>query len=314
MTDCNGKHTTFPGHRISRRLGLVLIIFILGFLAGCSPSSTDTASKAPAPALEPAGDFARRQLEYDRLVRDLHSLNLVNGLHLSREQMRLMIPLLEESARLEDAVRQAKAEGYPRFNETLSDIRDRLEIHNSITDPMQKRLDQVTLAIDSAIARMRVGKDEMAGQVSGILNENQRLMVGLYEPCMVPTPNISNPERIGGVVDSEKFAAELSRLRKMPRDEYLKEREKILSEKKLRMKVFNTDHQINTVIGLMEKAMDASRDLSDLEFEIQKHQLADIPMPQNPRPDIKKDFIIHYLLNPYLLDVYRQRLNNPAWE
>lgn len=276
-----------------KRAALFLII-LLFCLSSCS-------STGPEP-------FDVQQARFDCNVRDLHSLNLINGLNLSKDQMQKMSPLLEESRTMESGLRKIKEERLARYNRILASLRERLMSHNDITEEQQKSLDEISLPIDRVVAANRDRMRILIGKVKEILNENQRLLLCRYEPCMVPTPNVSDPERIGGVVDSQKFGLELERLRKLDQKAYEKAKKECLDEKTMRMKVFNTREQIGSVISQMEKAMDMARTLDDAEFQMRRDELAAVKMPAAIRQDVEDDFICRYMLNPFLIEVFRKRM------
>jgi hypothetical protein len=285
--------------------------FLILFLAACAPVKT-------------AGDLPREVQEerFCDIVRDLHSLNLVNGLHLSREQIDALLPLLDEAGRLEEEEKQVKSESFPRYYAVLVKLKARLEKHSDITDELQEELDRVSLPSEKKIAAIRLAWGKLVQKVKLILTPNQKTLLLNYEPCMVPTPNISQPDRIGGVVDSQKLALQLARMRKMTPPQFQAARKKILDEKRLRMSVNNTDYQTRSVLRQMEKAMDDARAMDDAEFALKKDELANINLPGriNPaytapapfNPDNKEDeFISRYLLNPSLSPPLRKGKNIP---
>lgn len=282
--------------RITFYIGITFLILTL--LCSCGHQKPKPAEK---------GDLHNLQAEYDILVRDLHSLNLINGLHLSGGQMKRMMPLVEESALLEKELADAKRACFVDFNKALVKIRTRLESHNDITEELQEELDRASLPLEKLEAKRRDRMKILSRQVLDILNDNQKFILNSYEPCMVPTPNISEPERIGGVIGAQEFGEQLDFMRKMPPDTYLAARKKLIDDKVRQMKVFNADFQIRSVVSQMEKAMDEARKMDDVEFQLNRDRLATVRMPPSKREGMEEEFASRYLLNPYLYRIFKNR-------
>lgn len=285
------------------RILTVLAALLMIITTACIPQK-----KVKPPSMRQKTDISAKKQRFDRLVRDLHTLNLVNGLQLSNRQMQKMIPLIKQAEEADMRLKKARAEHLKRYNRVLETLRARLSSHNDITDKMQKSLNKASDPVERAMVYKRDILSKLTPKIKAILTANQRHMLSNYEPCMVPTPNVSNPERIGGTVDSQKFAKWLAWIRKMDEEEYQKEKRKMLDEKRRMMKVYNTDHQIKSVILQMDKAAVTARNLSDVEFEMRKDRLADIRMPVSTRKGREDEFIRRYLLNPFLIGIYKQRI------
>jgi hypothetical protein len=222
--------------------------------------------------------------------------------------MERLLPLVEESKKLDLELEEVKEKKCDEMLKTLKILRTRLTDHSDITDEMQKRLDETSIDVEKKIVDTREKKNALAEKARVILNFNQLTLLRDYEPCMVPTKNVSNPDRIGGVIEGEKFAEILANLRKLPPEKFFEEKKKILQKKTLSMKVYNNEAQIKSVISQMQRAMDRARKLDDREFAIRKDELSVITMPPSPRPGMEEEFLHRFLLNPFLIDVLKKRI------
>ncbi len=242
--------------------------------------------------------------EYKKMERDLHTLNLVNNLYLSKEQMNELLPLVEESKKLDEELEKVNMENSKGLMKVIAKIKKQLMVENSIDQDLQDELDKYQVPIYKKLAEIRKKKRELIEKVKTILNPNQIKIIEAYEPCIVPNEDASDPERIGGTVPEDRFMEILEKIRKMPEDKYQQEKDKILKQKWIMMDAYNTDQQKEAVLSQMENAMDKARKLSDEEFEIQKKELAKIAMPTSGPPWNSRldEFIDRFLLNPFMIE------------
>lgn len=306
-----------------KNLTPLLIFLTLTFLTSCgcshnpaqppaSPPETPAAAgetkvDAVTSATAPAGGA------YKKLEQELHILNLVNSLHLTEEQMKDLLPLAEESEKIQGDLNRVMQENYSEVIASMKDLQDRLLDYEDATDQQQKRLDKCSMPIYRQIAENKDKIKALAGKVRNILNENQREILLTYEPCVVPQQRDSQPERIGGYSGGENFAENLDEARKMKEDEYKKYKNDLLGKQRILLKTFNTPQQIESVLAQMGKAMDESRKLSDVEYEIKRSQLSSIDMPSRVKQGDNREeevIITRYLLNPYMKTIITHKLAN----
>lgn len=280
------------------------------------PTGIDASASTPAvtPLVDPqamTGATVSVSDDYEKVTRDLHALNLVNVLFLSREQMKKLLPLVEQADRSERELQAIKAKNYAPFMQVMRDIREHLMTNTGITEELQERLDKYSIPVYEKMAKNKDEIQKLVGEVKKILNENQLQIIANYEPCIAPNASAADPERIGGVGGGEAFVELLEKMRGMPEKEYQKEKKRILDHKRMMMKAYNTPEQIESVLRQMENSMDRARKMSDVDFQLHGGELGDIVMPKSGRPkgvNMTDEFIARFLLDPIMIDYIKRKM------
>ena len=250
--------------------------------------------------------------EITGMVRDIQSLNLLNSLHLSKEQSQKLLKITEEVKKMDDDMQALNDRKYNEMHKILSEMRSQLMTSNDLSENLKREFHKA----DREIKEKRVAYEDRMKQlnknVKGILNANQLVMLKEYQPCLVPVKNISNPERIGQASGGERQIKLLERARKVPNDRYaeFKQIVKERTEKAVKLHI-RDEKERKQAIDNMFVAMDKARKMSDTEFEINKQQLADsmIPQKKNKGKNVEEKFIDRFLLNPGLTAILKQKIN-----
>ena len=250
--------------------------------------------------------------EYKEVEQELHTLNLVNSLYLSRDQMRAILPLVKEMNKINGEIRELMAKNYVHIISVMKDMRNRLMTEVSVEDEQQKKLDKYAFPIYEKMAYRRDRVKVLTGKIKLILNPNQIKIIESYEPCIVPDGKVTDPQRIGGVGGDETFGELLEDIREMNDEEYKKYKKEYLDKKEMMMKVYNTPRQIRTVITQLENSMDKARKMDDMDFELKKGELMNISMPRPIKPgnvNLVDEAISKFLLNPVMIKYIEMRLD-----
>ncbi len=261
-----------------------------------------------------SSDSAPRYSEKEimSMVRDIQSLNLLNSLHLSREQSLQLLKVTEEVKKMDDDIQALNDRKYNEMHTILSEMRSQLMTSNDLSEDLKHKFHKADLEIKKKRVAYEDHMKELNKKVRGILNENQLVMLKEYQPCLVPVKNISNPERIGQASGGERQIKLLERARKIPNDKYMefKQMVKERTEKAVKLHI-RDEKEREQAIKNMFTAMDKARKMSDTEFGINKQQLADsmIPQKKNKGENVEEKFIGRFLLNPGLTAILKQKTN-----
>lgn len=278
---------------------------LLLFLMGTQPSFS-----------QPRG--AADLLEVRDISRDIQSLNLINSLYLTKDQMAKLIPLCEEAGRMESTGRSTYNKNGQDFIAVLKEMRTQLMSNADIPKDLKERYHKIhgrfkMMQVDNK-GRMK----ELEKQAYGILNENQKVVLAEYKPCLVPRKNTVNPERIGQAGGGERIGELLERVRKVPADRYPAARKQILSRFSDKIKyVIPEEEGQKEIVAKLAQAMDDSRKLSDSEFAIKKDQMAESVTELKKAEKSKKKsakkadegYAVKFLLNPGVADILKQKMN-----
>jgi hypothetical protein len=278
----------------------ILLVGLIVMLLGLLGSVQNPADSAPK--------YTDNEIKV--MIRDIQTLNLVNSLHLTKEQMQQMLVIAKEVKKSDDDLKALYDRKYNEMHGVLKEMRTQLMSNTDISGDLKKRFHNA----EGEIKTRQVANDDklkvLGKKVEGILNENQKVVLAEYQPCLVPVKNIANPERIGQAGNNEHITRMLGIIRKMPDDKYAQAKQKFLSKAQERIKmVLHEDSERAEALKNIGSAMDKARQMSDEEFEIKKDEIADGILPKKvKKPDTEKNFIRQFLLNPNLATILESKL------
>lgn len=251
--------------------------------------------------------------EYKQVEQELHTINLVNSLFLSKDQMKRLLPLVKEMNEINLDLSSLMQKNYPYIIVVMKDMKKRLMTHTAITEEQQKELDKYAVPIYEKMAEKRDKTKVLLQKAKGILNPNQIQIIASYEPCIVPDGRVTDPQRIGGVGGDESFGELLDEIRDMPEDEYKKLKKEYLDRKEKLMKVYNTERQIRVLINQLDDSMEKARKMNDMDFELHKSELMNISMPRAQKPqnvNLVDEAVGKFLLNPVMMEYIENKLKD----
>ncbi len=213
---------------------------------------------------------------------EINNWNLINGLNLSTDQINAIIRLYNRNAR------------------DLTGSRGRAKQHAGQRD---------TILFD------------MERKVEKVLNTGQRQVLAEYKPCLIPPKNLKNPVRVGQANDSSAHMKWLTRARRVKKErvatliEFLLEREQ---EKLGPLSKNELAKRWDLVAGTVQEA----RSLNDVDFELNKEDLAQRIVPRDVKAELKStiaelaekqgkpDYIARFILNERFVSQLRKRLQD----
>lgn len=183
----------------------------------------------PAPKLPPLphsgfslpGDIDRIRAEVASLKADINLLNLMNGLHLTRDQVHEIMHGAERCAAAlpkRDSVDDRTA--LPALREIYRALRRNEPVPQGAVSKLQSPL--VKRGHGYANARRREFLEERERTVErlmGVLTPEQGEVLRTYKACLVPPQNLRDPVRAGQAKDFSAMERYVDRLRKLPLDE-----------------------------------------------------------------------------------------------
>ncbi len=285
---------------------MFIFIFITALLCGFLNASIFA---APKPISE----------EGKKLASQVRSLNMINSLNLTRKQMQALIPVLKESEKAKNNFESYLKQNDSRNTAMLREMKTQLLSSNDVTKDVKQKFKDNKVTFDRKYKAYEATMTSLTQKVKGILNENQLVLVGEYQPCLVPVRSISNPERIGQAGATEKYEKVLRRSRKGTSRRYNKYKKKVTAKlnEKLEKKI-KDEQQRKAYIQKVTNAMDQARNMSDEDFEMKKDELikslelpAKTTVTRRKKKKSKTDlYIARFILNPDLLPVLEYKVRN----
>ena len=254
-----------------------------------------------------------KKSEVKEVEEDIRTLNLINSLHLTKSQILALLTKAREAEIKREAYRSELEELTGYSEASLAEMRAK----SMKNEELPKYL---TREVGSSQKRFRDLKDkgeeeilEMARDVAKILNENQLVMVDKYKPCVVPYRDLTHPERVGQAEASAGMERQLERVHKLPEAIYQQKKKEIIErmvahmEKKARKEI-----DVKEEKKRLAKIFNEARALSELEFDLEKAELAKEILPEENKVQTEKQRlkkVARFFLSPRIIPVLEEKLS-----
>jgi len=236
---------------------------------------------------ERLGNKNSRQL---RLFKKVSLLNLINGLHMSKEQMK----------KVYDLNLQFEAEKVEHYFATL-----RVLSHvGSVRSKLYKELVAGRLSDDWIKQAARTDRmlrncknmdyqrlKELAPKVDGVFTDAQKEIINTFEPCTVPPNDLRNPVRAGQAPNQEKIFRALKSLRDMPRGRRRRVIEQAVDRhiKSVKEHTNLTPEEERQERERFRKLLHEIATMDDVDFELKKQELVNELMYGSPHKALKEN-------------------------
>jgi hypothetical protein len=245
------------------------------------------------------------------LQAQIHSLNLINHLYLTKDQSRTLLDLARQNKALEDSSENSLKgikESYVRALETL---RNELLTTPDPRPDVKNVFHTEKSRVEAIRENYEKGIDTLVAGARQALSENQLVIISEYKPCLIPVKNLSDPSRIGQASDHGGAVRLLDKAREMPEKKYNANKTKMLQRL---MEKLSRHFESEEIPGLMEtvsKTLDEARAMSDADYELKKGDLAKRISPKDMEPRKGKalsNAIAKFLLNPQAIPILERKL------
>lgn len=217
--------------------------------------------------------------QIERLRADITLLNLLNGLNLSEEQYEALIALADEADSLHQGMLTAADPDMAAYRATLEELRGALlagadAVPEDVGRRQHEGKEQLEAMRDGYAASLLAIEERTAA----VFDAAQREVIDTFRPCMLPPQNQREPVRAGQGTTHGPIIERMRRLRELPAPAYERMREQMVSRLIARIEEhvgqLGDDERAAERERLLAFA-ERIRALSDLDFEIQKDQLAE---------------------------------------
>jgi hypothetical protein len=204
----------------------------------------------------PLKRFEDQEKELRTLRGEINTWNLVNGLHLSREQAKTIY----QCARAAQQVKQQDADRPVK----------RRQHRSSTHQSKQAKSRRLANLPPEAIKEIY----QLENQVNTVLSDAQKEVIRDYKPCLVPPKNLKDPVRVGQANDNSMFSRLLERARNIPATRRQRAVDFILSREQKYLGQYS-QQQLQQRRELMLKTIEEAAAMDDTEFQLHKEELAD---------------------------------------
>lgn len=284
-------------------------LILAGLLAMAGGAWSLPACGQDTPAVTP--EVAAVQDSLQKLRREISTINLLNGLNLTKDQQ-LKLRALSQS--------YATAIAAPAVSKDLETLKTAQASLVSLRTEIQKG-DPARGAIPSAAAKIeeelkaakeKVQLDSAAkiqaidAELNKMLTPGQLEVIEAYKACLIPPENLKNPVRAGQAADSGPQIRMLRNLRKLPDNQYVEARNKAIADALTKVEQHQlrlTDAEKKQLTSRMKEVSDKAKRMTDTRFEVEKDNLAQMLQMDEFVAQVRKSMAErdpHYATKPQL--------------
>jgi len=249
--------------------------------------------------------------DVEQMSRLTRSLNLVNGLYLTDDQMRKLIPLQKKSGELEEKFLSDRDELNSLISDILPEVNRELSSNVDLKEDTKKKLQERTEKLREREDKYKEDMTVLVNQAKKILNENQLVIAGRYKPCLVP--KVSKEGFIGQAGDSNGLCDKLDRIRSASDEIYEKRKDRVLARIEEKLKREFSSEEVAKKMKEIEHIIEQVRDMNDKDYEIKRdglvEKLQEIGTKKIEETTDRQSVVIgRFLLNPALCKVFEEKL------
>lgn len=238
------------------------------------------------------------------LSKEVVILNLLNGIEFSTEQKLSIKSYIKKVEEIEESFEREAEEQAELFEIGLEKSIEVLSNDNELPPSLRKDISTYS----NALKEMKREKDEkifrVAEEVKEILEPQQVYQLRDFVPCLIPPPGKA---RVGQTSSPEMIAKHLEKIRKLPDEIYIKQREHIIDraikKEKEYMRPFD-EFDEEAERERLGNILDRVRDMSDVDFALNKEKIAEEFKGKTKKDKPENDVLLkirRFLLDPIVL-------------
>lgn len=258
--------------------------------------------------------------EVKDLSREISLLNLISGLYLSPEQMNQMLAILRKVEAIRGDYQSRAVSEAHQMEEILKEFREILGRDEEIDQGLIREFRRAKKRGQDLREEFHGALIPYQDEMKSVLNENQIALIDGFKPCIVPPHDTRNPTRIGQDSGDTRMGERLlTRVRQMDENVYQRRKplliERHIGKVERHVGLFSDEERAEEESRLAD-IFKRARELSDLDFEAQKGDLArELKEPHEKalqsrhrkrRGDLDK--LGKFLLDPKLIPILEKRL------
>lgn len=292
--------------KLMRIVGLVALLGALVWVtSGCTSSLVAKAAQATHTLLARTDETA----DVNTLRREVQLLNLLNGLELSEQQMQVSLEKAREAGEIRDRLRAEGDEKEADVLRVLSQFKAALMRGENVSEDLKREWHALYGENRALMEEYEREMDRLAREIEGHLEEHQRYALERFVPCIVPPEGELRIGQAGGTAGIEAI---LVRVRQIPPRRYQAQKERLLEDFLQRLRAHLPRGYVLDEAQVKDKLLsvaEQARALSDVEFEVQKGDLAQqLKAPVKvPAPPLSAKIKAH-LLDPQIIPLLEEKL------
>jgi hypothetical protein len=304
----------------------IAVIFALVFLS---------LNSSPALAFRQGVLFGDKELQQaqervHRLHQDISLINLLNGLHLTRDQLTQILALAQKARQTREQLfsrqyRAALQEAKTAFTALRQEIQKGTPARGEVPAQARRinhRLKEMRL---QSFQQMRQAMQSLEARLNHVLTPEQVQVVKDFTPCLIPPKDLRNPVRAGQATSHGGMLKRLQRLRSIPADKWQTHRDRIaqrvvhkISKKVKPLTEAEKQEEKSRFLALADRI----RQMPEVDFEMEKDKLIEELAPKARIKELKAEIkarhprrgkhrgsrLTRYFLNERIIPILEERL------
>ena len=161
-------------------------------------------------------EFGRFESRVPMLRAEISTLNLLNGLYLTGDQMTTLLAIARRANAERDRARIENAPLQREMEQAFLELRSYVLKGKAIPEDVKVRAQELNEQGKVALEDVQRKLKELESEVELILTDSQKKVVEDFKPCLVPPKSLGNPSRAGQARDPARGEAALERIRQIP--------------------------------------------------------------------------------------------------
>lgn len=255
----------------------------------------------------------KKREDVRHLFSDISTVNLLNGLYLTEQQMTDILQLARKAQQVKQEFIEKKGAAYigiledaeRAYRDLFAEIikGEPARQSSSIEREALRMENQLKEMTDKFMRKMTAELSVLDQEMSDILTSEQQQVIEEFKPCLIPPKDLKNPIRAGQASSNNRAVNMLRRLRKIPSYTWNNRKYQIVSR---HVERFSTHRSVMTeeekanelqrLLTLIEKI----RAMTDTDFELEKEKLAEEFRPVNRVHELREELEerVPYLRRP----------------
>jgi len=280
-------------------------------------------------------EFSEKARQVRNLFEDISTINLLNGLYLSTDQMKKILSLAKKAQTIKEKFLGENASLYMNtldeaekayknlFNEVMKGdpAKGGGEIEREAA-MINHRLKEMQ---DNAVRNITNELSVLDHELSKILTPEQTQVIDTFKPCLIPPKDLKNPVRAGQASSNDRAIQILRRVRDIPDYNWNHRKYRIIShmiERFSRHRYVMTEKEKENELERLIALFDKVRSMSNTDFEFEKENLAEEFKPADKVHELREELqervpyqrrpraskAVKFLLNKRIIPILQERI------
>lgn len=256
---------------------LSLFLFLCGFMFPLTGTSAHAAPRIP--------------LELEETRQEISLLNLLRGLYLSKDQVKQLLELANQSQAIRDAALKPFLARKEQILADFNALRDSLYLAPGHEKAPQEKASNIDQEIKEGVGSVNDRVFALEEKAAAVLSSAQMCILEDFKPCLIPPHDLRNPVRVGQAGAAEGLLGKLTDLIHCAPEKIWKERgDQLLQRVTAKLEDKSGEISANLKQDLNKRLHEIARrirECPDVDFAVKKHELAQELLVINPDKGLK---------------------------